>query len=96
MFWTNKNTFKFLEDLISKVLALTSTVLENKADGIYDKYLDRNVKLLKEDISSKKYMIKNIYQINSFFNKKSYNQNNKQSLNAEIQESFVFSKSKTQ
>ena len=66
-----------LEDLFNKELVRPKTVLEN--NGPYDNHLDRDVKLLREEISSKNYIIKtlleNISQINNSFFKHSHNQN---------------------
>ena len=64
-----------LEDLINKELVRPKTVLEN--NGPNDNHLDRDVKLLREEISSKNYIIKtlleNISQINNSFFKHSHN-----------------------
>ena len=61
--------------------------------------MDRDVKfIMREEISSKNYIIKtlleNISQINNSFYKHSYNQNNRLKVNAEIRDGFVFLKSK--
>ena len=60
--------------------------------------MDRDVNFLREEISSKNYIIKtlpeNVSQINNSFYKYSFNQNIKQKVNAETQDGFVFQKSK--
>ena len=69
-----------------------------KKNGPYDNNLDRDVKFLREEISSKSYIIKslleNISQINNSFYKHSHNQNIKQIDNTETRDDFVFQKSK--
>ena len=78
-------------------MARPKTVLEIKANSLYDNHLERDEKFMREEISSKNYIIKtlleNIYQINSSFYKHAYNQNIKQNVNAEIRDDFVFQKS---
>ena len=61
------------EDLINKELVRPKTVLEN--NGPYDNHLDRDVKLLREEISSKNYIIKTLLENISQINKHSHNQN---------------------
>ena len=60
--------------------------------------MDRDENFLREEISSKNYIIKtlpeNISQINNSFYKYSFNQNIKQKVNAETRDGFVFQKSK--
>ena len=91
-----ENRINSLEDLINKELVRPKTVLEN--NGRYDNHLDRNVKFLREEISSKNYIIKalleNISQINNSLYKHFHNQNIKQYDNAETRDDFVFQKSK--
>ena len=64
-----ENRINSLADLINKELVRPKTVLEK--NGPYDNHLDRDVKFLREEISSKNYVIKtlleNISQINKFF-----------------------------
>ena len=64
-----ENRINSLEDLINKELVRPKTVLEK--NGPYDNHLDRDIKFLREEISSKNYVIKtlleNISQINKFF-----------------------------
>ena len=78
-------------------MARPKTVLEIKANSLYDNHLERDEKFMREEIFSKNYIIKtlleNIYQINSSFYKHAYNQNIKQNVNAEIRDDFVFQKS---
>ena len=90
-----ENRINTLEDLINKELVRPKTVLEN--NGPYDKHLDREVKFLREEISSKKYiktLLENISQISNSFYKHSHNENIKQNNNAETRDDFVFEKSK--
>ena len=72
-----ENRINSLEDLINKELGRPKTVLEK--NGPYDNHLDRNVKFLREEISSKNYIIKallkNISQINNSLYKHSHNHN---------------------
>ena len=80
-----ENRINSLEDLINKELVRPKTVLEK--NGPYDNHLDRDVKFLREEISSKNYIIKtllkNISQINNSFYKHSHKQND----NAETRKS---------
>ena len=50
-----ENRINSIEDLINKALARPKTVLENKANGQYDKHLDRDVKFLRENFFKKLY-----------------------------------------
>ena len=47
-----ENRINYLQDLINKKLVRPKTVLEK--NGPYDNHLDRDVKFLREEISSKK------------------------------------------
>ena len=91
-----ENGINSLEDLINKELVPPKTVLEK--NGPYENHLDRDVEFLREEISSKNYIIKtlleSISEINSSFYKHSHNQNIKQDDNAETRDDFVFQKSK--
>ena len=70
-----ENRINSLEDLINKELVRPKTVLEKNSP--YDNHLDREVKFLREEISSKNHIIKtlleNISQINNSFYKHSHN-----------------------
>ena len=55
-----ENRINSIEDLINKELTCSKTVLENRANGLYDNHLDRDVKFLREDTSSKNYIIKTL------------------------------------
>ena len=72
-----ENRINSLEDLINKELVWPNTILKKNCP--YDNNLDRDVKFLREEISSKSYIIKslleNISQINNSFYKHSHNQN---------------------
>ena len=57
-FEQTENRINSLEDLNNRGLARPKTVLENKANGLYENHLDGDIKLLREEISSKKYIIK--------------------------------------
>ena len=46
-----ENTINSRKGLINKELARPKTVLENKANNLYDNYLDEDVKFLTEEIS---------------------------------------------
>ena len=50
------NRTNSLEELINKELARPKTVLENKVNGLYN-HLCRDVKFLREEISSKSYIM---------------------------------------
>ena len=80
------------------MLARPKTVLEK--NGLYDNHLDREVKFLREEISSKNYIIKtlpeNISKIIKPFYKHSHNQNIKQNDNNETRDDFVFKTKKEQ
>ena len=51
-----RNRIKSLEKFINKELAHPKTVLENKVNGLYN-HLCRDVKFLREEISSKRYIM---------------------------------------
>ena len=91
-----ENRINSLEDLINKELVRPKTVLQK--NGPCDNHRDRDVNFLREEISSKTYIIKtileNISQINNSFYKHSYNQNIKQNDNGETRDDLVFQKIK--
>ena len=93
-----ENRIKSLKDPINMELARPKTVLENKANGLYNNHLDKDVKFLSEEISLKnniiKTLIENISQIKNYFYKHSYSQNVKQNVNVETLADFVFQKLK--
>lgn len=63
-----ENRINSIEDLINKALARPKTVLENKANGQYDKHLDSDVKFLREEISSKNCIIKTLLDVSRINN----------------------------
>ena len=91
-----ENRINSLEDLINKELVRPKTVLEK--NGPCDNHRDRDVNFLREEISSRNYIIKtileNISQINNSFYKHSCNQNIKQNDNGETRDDLVFQKIK--
>ena len=48
-----ENRINSTKDLVNKELAHPKSVLENKANNLYDNHLDKDVKFLTEEISSK-------------------------------------------
>ena len=50
------NRINSLEELINKELARPKTTLENRVNGLYN-HLCRDVKFLREEISSKSYIM---------------------------------------
>ena len=53
-----ENRINSIEDFINKELACPKTVLENRANGLYENHLDRDVTFLREEISLKNYITK--------------------------------------